>query len=65
VTPVELFLDLLPRDSWRDVYAGELEVRPPGAPTTELDVGIVLLVMPYELSSYVRDPTPSLAGQVR
>jgi hypothetical protein len=21
-------------DSWRNVYAGELEVRPPGAPTT-------------------------------
>jgi len=24
----------LGRDSWRNVYAGELEVRPPGAPTT-------------------------------
>jgi hypothetical protein len=26
-------LDLLAEDSWRNVYAGELEVRPPGAPT--------------------------------
>jgi hypothetical protein len=28
-------LDLFAEDSWRRVYAGELEVRPPGAPTTE------------------------------
>jgi hypothetical protein len=28
-------LDLLGEDSWRNVYAGELDVRPPGAPTTE------------------------------
>jgi hypothetical protein len=28
-------LDLFAEDSWRNVYAGELEVRPPGAPTTE------------------------------
>jgi hypothetical protein len=28
-------LDLFGEDSWRNVYAGELEVRPPGAPTTE------------------------------
>ncbi|MBI3401904.1 MAG: VOC family protein [Acidobacteria bacterium] len=27
-------LDLFAEDSWRPVYAGELEVRPPGAPTT-------------------------------
>src|SRR5207249_8421038 len=27
-------LDLFAEDSWRGVYAGELEVRPPGAPTT-------------------------------
>jgi hypothetical protein len=27
-------LDLFAGDSWRHVYAGELEVRPPGAPTT-------------------------------
>jgi len=26
---------LLAEDSWRRVYAGELEVRPPGAPTTD------------------------------
>jgi hypothetical protein len=30
-------LDLFGEDSWRIVYAGELEVRPPGAPTTRLD----------------------------
>src|SRR6267143_5331604 len=29
------FLDLLAEDSRLNVYAGELEVRPPGAPTTE------------------------------
>jgi hypothetical protein len=28
-------LDLLGEDSQLNVYAGELEVRPPGAPTTE------------------------------
>jgi hypothetical protein len=28
-------LDLLAEDSRRNVYAGELEVRPPGAPTSE------------------------------
>ena len=27
-------LDLFSEDSWRNVYAGELEVHPPGAPTT-------------------------------
>jgi hypothetical protein len=27
-------LDLFGEDSWRNVHAGELEVRPPGAPTT-------------------------------
>src|SRR5207247_7498347 len=27
-------LDLFAEESWRSVYAGELEVRPPGAPTT-------------------------------
>ena len=26
-------LDLFAEDSWRNVYAGQLEVRPPGAPT--------------------------------
>src|SRR5204863_6662555 len=26
-------LELFGEDSWRNVYAGELEVRPPGAPT--------------------------------
>jgi hypothetical protein len=30
-------LDLFAQDSWRNVYAGELEVRPPGAPTTKPD----------------------------
>jgi hypothetical protein len=30
----QLLLDLIEEDSWRiNVYAGELEVRPPGAPT--------------------------------
>jgi S-adenosylmethionine:tRNA ribosyltransferase-isomerase len=33
----QLFLDLLAEDSWRRVYTGELEVRPPGAPTTRPD----------------------------
>jgi hypothetical protein len=28
-------LDLFAEDSWRNVYAGKREVRPPGAPTTE------------------------------
>jgi hypothetical protein len=27
-------LDLFVEDSWRNVYAGELELRPPDAPTT-------------------------------
>jgi len=31
-------LDLLREDSWRSVYAGELEVRPPGAPTLQTSV---------------------------
>jgi hypothetical protein len=31
-------LDLFAEDSWRNVYAGELEVRPPAAPTTEARV---------------------------
>ena len=30
-------LDLFGEDSWRSVYAGALEVRPPGAPTTGPD----------------------------
>jgi hypothetical protein len=29
------FLDLIVEDDRLNVYAGELEVRPPGAPTTE------------------------------
>ena len=28
-------VDIFVEDSWRRVYAGELEVRPPGAPTTD------------------------------
>src|SRR5712692_5038083 len=32
--PNELFLDLLAEDSRLNVYAGKLEVRPPGALTT-------------------------------
>ena len=32
---VHQFLDLLAEDSQLNVYAGELEVRPPGAPTTQ------------------------------
>jgi hypothetical protein len=27
--------DLFAEDSWRRVYAGELDVRPPSAPTTQ------------------------------
>jgi hypothetical protein len=27
------FFDLFREDSWRNVHAGELEVRPPGVPT--------------------------------
>jgi hypothetical protein len=33
----EPFFDLFAEDSWRNVYAGELEARPPRAPTTEPD----------------------------
>ena len=32
-----MILDLFAEDDWRSVYAGELEVRPPGAPTTGPD----------------------------
>jgi hypothetical protein len=34
--PVRLaqIVDLFAEDSWRNIYAGEHEVRPPGAPTT-------------------------------
>src|SRR5437773_2242 len=32
--PTARFLDVFAEDSWRRVYAGEREVRPPGAPTT-------------------------------
>src|SRR5262249_22390128 len=34
----ENFLDLFAADSWRSVYAGELEVRPSSAPTTRGEV---------------------------
>jgi hypothetical protein len=27
--------DLFGEDNWRNVYAGQLEVRPPGAPTIQ------------------------------
>jgi hypothetical protein len=33
-------LDLLAEDSWRSVYAGELEVRPPAAPTFEAQLSV-------------------------
>src|SRR5258705_11597069 len=33
-THLSRILDLLAEDSWLNVYAGELEVRPPAAPTT-------------------------------
>jgi hypothetical protein len=36
-THLSQILDLFAEASWRNVYAGELELRPPGAPTTELD----------------------------
>jgi hypothetical protein len=32
-TRLSHILDLFWEESWRSVYAGELEVRPPGAPT--------------------------------
>jgi hypothetical protein len=35
-------LDLFTEESWRSVYAGELEVRPPDAPTTQ-PVAVALL----------------------
>jgi hypothetical protein len=31
---MRILLDLFAEDDWRNVYAGELELRPPGAPTT-------------------------------
>ena len=31
---LQYLFELFAEDSWRNVYAGELEVRPPGAPTT-------------------------------
>jgi hypothetical protein len=34
---IHQLFDLFAEDSWRRVYAGELEVRPPGAPTTRPD----------------------------
>ena len=34
VPEFRIVFDLFVEDSWRSVYAGELEVRPPGAPTT-------------------------------
>ena len=34
VQNVRILLDIFLEDSQRNVYAGELEVRPPGAPTT-------------------------------
>lgn len=34
IADFKIFFDLICEDSWRNVYAGELEVRPPGAPTT-------------------------------
>jgi hypothetical protein len=37
-------LDLFAKDSWRRVYAGELEVRPPGAPTPGANFGVTLTV---------------------
>jgi hypothetical protein len=39
-------LDLLAEDSRLNVYAGALEVRPPGAPTTEPDSGGIRGVVP-------------------
>ena len=32
-------LDLFWEESWRSIYAGELEVRPPGPPSTGPDTG--------------------------
>src|SRR5207244_1364262 len=37
-TRLSQILDLFGEDSWRNVYAGELYVRPPGAHTTEPDL---------------------------
>jgi len=33
--PLLNLFDLFGEDSWRNVYAGELYVRPPAAPTTQ------------------------------
>jgi len=45
----ELFLDLLAEDDRLNVYAGELEVRPPGAPTIAVVSALLQL----------RDPAPA------
>jgi hypothetical protein len=37
----QLLLELFVEDSWRRVHAGELEVRPPAAPTTRRLLGVI------------------------
>ena len=39
---VQEIFDLISEDGWLNVYRGELEVRPPGAPTTR-QVGLPIL----------------------
>jgi hypothetical protein len=46
------FLDLFAEDSWRNVYAGDREVRPPGAPTTAAQKSVVS----YGIWSGIREP---------
>ena len=40
LTHLAHIFDLFAKDSWRNVYGGELEVRPPGAPTTRPGRGL-------------------------
>jgi hypothetical protein len=57
-------LDLFVEDDSRNVYAGELEVRPPGAPTTAAQKSVVS----YGIRSGIREPQetgPSQRGRKR
>src|SRR5882762_3257111 len=53
------FLDLLAEDSRLNVYAGELEVRPPDAPTSS-----ALAVVGQVADSFVRRVAPQEPGRV-
>jgi hypothetical protein len=47
-------LDLFVEDSWRNVYAGQLEVRPPAAPTSAPDRAVLGPVIPQRLIGGMR-----------